>query len=67
MWGTSVANREDLERLAVDMQRAKTFMEIKDLQRFHWAAYELLSQAIYALEASAGLSAPALRDAQDGA
>lgn len=61
-----MANREDLEHLAIDMQRAKTFMEIKDLQRSHWTAYELLSQAIHALEVSAGLSAPALRDAQDG-
>jgi len=58
--------RARVEELAVALQRAKMFMELKGLQNHHWNACALLSKAIYSLEASAGLSAPSLRDQEDG-
>jgi hypothetical protein len=72
-WLTKMATREvemkeltEIEKVAIAMQRIKTWMEAKSLQDKHWPAYWKLSEAIYALEESAHLSAPALRDAEDG-
>jgi len=59
-------SQTDVEELAIALQRAKTFMELKGLQDHHWTAYMHLSDAIYAFERSAKVSAPALRDAADG-
>jgi len=53
------------KRLAVSLQRLKTEMETSGIQTDHWEAYWHLSEAIWALEKSAGLNAPALRDAED--
>ena len=54
-----------VQRLAIMLQRGKTFAEINGIQGRHWDAYERLSHAIYSLEKSAKLQAPALRDEED--
>lgn len=54
-----------IKALAISLQREKTAMEIAGLQVRHWDAYWKLSEAIWTLEKSAGISAPALRDAED--
>lgn len=58
-------DRTPEQQLAVSLQRAKTFMETQGFQNRHWTAYNNLSEAIYALEKSAHLDAPTLRDEED--
>jgi hypothetical protein len=60
-----MVTQDTIEHLAITLQRMKTLMETAGLQKEHWAAYWRLSEAIYALEASAHIDAPALRDSAD--
>jgi len=56
---------QQVKTLAISLQRQKTSMEIGGLQRQFWDAYWKLSQAIWSLEETAGISAPSLRDEED--
>jgi hypothetical protein len=54
-----------IEEIAISLQRTKTAMETMGIQTTHMIAYRRVSEAIYALEQSAHVDAPSLRDAED--
>lgn len=56
---------DKIRTLAISLQREKTAMETAGLQVRHWDAYWKLSEAIWNLERTAGISAPELRDEED--
>lgn len=56
---------ERVKTLAISLQRQKTSMEMAGLQERFWDAYWKLSEAIWSLEQTAGISAPSLRDEED--
>src|SRR6476646_10529216 len=53
------------KQLAVMLQRAKTHMEVTDLSKNRPSVYTELSSLLFTFEKKAGLSAAALRDAED--
>jgi len=56
---------ENIEALAVALQRQKTAMETSGLQERCWDACQKLSEAIWSLEKDTGIDASALRDEED--
>lgn len=63
---TDMAVTDHVKKLAIGLQRHKTYIECNGLQELYWDSYWKLSEAIWSLENNARIDAPGLRDREDG-